>query len=375
VALTARVVSRARHTYSPLVSDPESAQAADQAAQVGSHASLPETAYYYPEPYWLLEEGDWIKGLLLFFDDVAILLPDYMRGRERAADPVLAGALADQGLLRIIEPEWFIDRQMAEEVTHGIVELVEAGTFRRPSERSGFGELSMSRMGAMVDQSLFESVLSQLRDSGLALETRDGVSIPLERGVRTAFLLLLAQYARHTGRRHGLNLHPASNAPRVDEGLRALLEADVMPSRGNVVGFDLETVGVDLEAVPLDELIDYRREHHAEHHEYMRNLRGFVGELSEILDQEQREALYEERAEALRDEAERIKRRLRDAWKRPKTVSSFALGLVGAGWSTASADPWPVVMGNLGGGLLSLLPDRKQGSAYSYLFSVRRDLR
>ena len=38
-----------------------------------------ELAYYYPEPFW--GDGDWIKNLLLFFDGVAVLVPDYMRER------------------------------------------------------------------------------------------------------------------------------------------------------------------------------------------------------------------------------------------------------------------------------------------------------
>ena len=44
-----------------------------------------EFAYYYPEPYWMAREGSWIKSLLLFFDGVAILLPEYMRGIEVAS--------------------------------------------------------------------------------------------------------------------------------------------------------------------------------------------------------------------------------------------------------------------------------------------------
>ena len=44
-----------------------------------------ETAYYYPAPYWVFEESDWVKSLLLFFDDIAILLPNYMHGRTNAS--------------------------------------------------------------------------------------------------------------------------------------------------------------------------------------------------------------------------------------------------------------------------------------------------
>jgi hypothetical protein len=51
-----------------------------------SSGQLNELAYYYPEPYWLAHETSWIKSLLLFFDGIAILLPDYMSGRELVAD-------------------------------------------------------------------------------------------------------------------------------------------------------------------------------------------------------------------------------------------------------------------------------------------------
>ena len=77
---------------------------------------MKDTAYYYPAPYWGAGEGDWIKSLLLFFDDVAILLPDYMRGRRRDADPSLAGPLEEQGLLRILEPKEWIDAEVAEKL-------------------------------------------------------------------------------------------------------------------------------------------------------------------------------------------------------------------------------------------------------------------
>lgn len=70
---------------------------------------MSEIAYYYPERYWLAREGSWIKSLLLFFDGVAILLPDCMSGRELIADPSLAEPLSDRGLLRVLQPEWLID--------------------------------------------------------------------------------------------------------------------------------------------------------------------------------------------------------------------------------------------------------------------------
>lgn len=106
-----------------------------------------EVGYYYPEPYWLTQEGGWIKGLLLFFDQVAILLPEYMRGRHADADPTLVEPLEDQGLLRVIEPEWFVDEATTMKLADIIEALIEGGAFDDLSDGGRFAELSMSRMG------------------------------------------------------------------------------------------------------------------------------------------------------------------------------------------------------------------------------------
>jgi hypothetical protein len=88
-----------------------------------------EVAYYYPAPYWRMGEADFPKSLLLFFDSIAILLPRYMRGREVAADPVLAGPLTDLGYLKVLEPESFVDQEMTEQLAEAMVALITAGAF------------------------------------------------------------------------------------------------------------------------------------------------------------------------------------------------------------------------------------------------------
>ena len=74
-------------------------------------SNIVDVAYIYPAPYWRLSEHDWIKSLLLFFDVVAILLPDYMYGRHHVADPSLAEPLEERGMLRVHEPNDWIDDQ------------------------------------------------------------------------------------------------------------------------------------------------------------------------------------------------------------------------------------------------------------------------
>ena len=77
-----------------------------------------DSAYYYPAPYWDLTDVGWIKSLLLFLYDIAILLPDYMYGRHVIADPILAGPLEERGLLQVLESKTWLDEEVTRVWTH-----------------------------------------------------------------------------------------------------------------------------------------------------------------------------------------------------------------------------------------------------------------
>lgn len=57
----------------------------------------PETAFYYPGVIW--RRGEWVKSLALFFDKVALLVPDYMKDRPMLLDPPIVAGLEEAGLL------------------------------------------------------------------------------------------------------------------------------------------------------------------------------------------------------------------------------------------------------------------------------------
>jgi hypothetical protein len=58
-----------------------------------------ELAFYYPNPMW--SYGNWIKDLVLFFDGIALLVPEHMKERpeELAAmtDIITSGVRASPG--------------------------------------------------------------------------------------------------------------------------------------------------------------------------------------------------------------------------------------------------------------------------------------
>lgn len=166
-----------------------------------------DPAYYYPQPYWAAGETDVMKNLLLFFDGVAILLPRYMSGCEAAADPVLAGPLREKGIMRVLQPETFVDQEVTEALITAVTELVTQGAFdnlERP--KYGYAELSRPRMGWDADVELSEMITEELISRDLARPSEDGVSVPLHPAVRMTFLVLLAQLVRYAGRRAGLSL-------------------------------------------------------------------------------------------------------------------------------------------------------------------------
>jgi len=339
---------------------------------MGSDGLVPETAYYYPEPYWLAQEGGWIKSLLLFFDEVAILLPSYMRGRNVVADPTLAEPLEERGLLRVLEPETFVDEEIATELTEAIEALIRDGAFDGLSKAAGFAELSMSRMGLGVLDTVARRVLDELSARGLAMPTQDGVSIPMHPRIRSIYLVLLAQLARQAGVRSELDLHPVTNGRGATEAFEQLADLAPMPSRGQLVSLDLEVVSVDLDSVPLDEVLEFKQENHREHRRYMENLRTFALELSLLEEVDRARALKDRQAE-LQEQASDLRKRALAAWKSPKDVTGFGLGLAGAAWSVAAHNPVPAALGILGAGL-KMLPSGADGSVYSYLFRASRSL-
>ncbi len=145
-----------------------------------------------------------------------------------------------------------------------------------------------------------------------------------------------------------------------------------MPSRGHVVSFDLETVSVDLDSVPLDDVLAFRRDNAALYRAYMTELRSFALQLS-LVDDVERERMLDDRRAEIEEHARDLTGRVRKAFKNPKKATGFGLGLAGAAWSLATMNPVPAALGLLGA-ITGMAPDKNTGSVYSYLFEARRTL-
>jgi len=338
-------------------------------ADRSEQTTLLDVAYHH-EPYWSAGQGDWIKSLLLFFDGVAVLVPDYMRDRPLFTDPTLAQPLADQGLLHRLSPETLVDQQTAEALTELLDDLLRTDAFDGLDRDTAFAEISHSRLGGTADVGLTEVVLDQLRERGLARHSADGVSIPLHPAVRTFVLVVLPQLLRAPAEAAGYALQPASTRPRTARALMDALDLPGMPTTGHVVAADLEQVTLDLAAVPLDEVLDFRRQHGAQHRAYARDLRQFVRHAA-VLPQADREQAFLDRREALADAADELRRLARTSWRRP--LATFGLGIAGSAVTLASGN----VIGaglSAAGAVLGLRRQSDPASAYTYVLQAQQSL-
>jgi hypothetical protein len=329
--------------------------------------SLPNVAYI-SEPYWHPQEGDRLKSLLLFFDGIALLVPDYIRDRPLRTDPTLAQPLDDLGLLHRLSPESLVDQSVTDSLVDLLDTLLGSGAFDGLDRDADFTELSYSRLGYQADAGLTEVLVDELRQRGLARESKDGVSLPMHPAVRGIVLTALSQLLRGPAEKQGLALQPVYSRPERVRALLATLDQPALPTAGHVVKCDLDEIAVDLSTVPLDETLDFRTEHGLEFRSYARNLREFVRHVA-VLDDDSRAEAFADRREAIADHAHSLRRLSRKAWNRP--LAGFGLGIGGSAVNLFAGNlPGAILAG--AGGLLGLKRQADPGSAYGYLFGVQQ---
>ena len=321
-----------------------------------------EIAFYYPGPMW--RHDDWIKTMILFFDGIGILLPDYLKGKPEREDPAIAIPLREQGLLHVLEPEQIVDKEATEKLFAAMTEVIASRLLDKLDKNGEFHEISYSRMGGYGERQLADQLFQALKEKGFARDSEDGKSIPMQPMVRSLILVLLSQILRPHGEKLGAELSPATDRPQLVRALQELLSLPGAPSAAHVVAMDLETISVDLRLVPMDEVLGFRKEHLAEHRKYIRGVhrltRDFAG-----LPEPAREDELAARQEEIRELAQQIKTASRKAWKQPAT---FALGMTGAFWKYHGHDAIGALFG-VAATVLGLKGTEKVDTgAYSYLF-------
>ncbi len=325
----------------------------------------PEFVFYYPGHRWA--DASWVKSLLLFFDGIALLVPGHKLQEPASVDPEISNPLLEKGLLRVLPAEQMVDAAATQRLADAVGEVIESGRLDALAhDGTAFHELSYSRIGGYGDARIADEILGKLEQRGLALPRANQTAVSLHPTVRVLILVLLAQILRSQGGALGMTLSPATDQGHVIQALTEMLALGRPGSTGNVVSLDLESVGVNLELMPLDEVLDFRRQHLREHRRYAREVRRFVRETS-VLPEVERQEAFKDRREELRDLAEHLASWASREWKRPAT---FALGIAGAGASYAAGSiPGAVIAAARSMLVTASSPD---AGPFSFLFAAKR---
>jgi hypothetical protein len=239
---------------------------------------MQDWAFYYPGPTWV--DSDVIKNMILFFDGLPMLVPDYLHDKPLISDPAVAAGLLQHGLLKQIHPEQFVDKEAAEQLATQMTDIITSGVLDSLETSIEFHELSMSRLGYYGDAGLAQMIFEELANRGLARETPDGKSIPMHPTVRILVLTLLAQILGPRGAGAlNVGLSPWTDRPELIRALFNILNLPGVVTAGHVVQADLTEVGVDLSAVPIEDVLEFRAQNQRSYRVYMRELRRFVREM------------------------------------------------------------------------------------------------
>lgn len=332
---------------------------------------IPEVAFYYPGPVW--DSGDWIKNLILFFDGIALLVPDYIKNKPFTSDPSIATELDKHGLLHILDPKTLIDREATTKLAELMTDVITSGELNAlANDGAPFEQISLSRLGESGDRDLALMILEELKSRGLAKDSEDGNSIPIHPTVRTLILVLLSQILKPQGKSIGLELSPVTERENLFGSLEKLLALhNARNSSGRqVVAFDLKDVGVDLSIFPIDEILDFRKENFRLYRRYALSVKDFVTELNALSD-EQIKDKYEKRHLEIGEIAEELKRISSKAWRNRAT---FAFGLAGIAYSAYSGSTETILTG-IAALLAAYNPPEVKTNDYSYIIKANQKFR
>jgi hypothetical protein len=331
----------------------------------GGNLLLPEIAFYYPGHIW--QSPDWIKSLLLFFDGVGLLVPEYKQQDLEMLAPELVGPLREKGLLHYLIADKVVDKEATQALESILMSLITNGAFDVLKKDNSFEAISMSRLGYDGDHELAEKMHAALKERGLAKDSEDSVSIPLHPTIRYLILTLLAQILRPKGIASGLALSPTTDRFEVAQALTKFLNLPQLSSAGHVVAFDLQHVSVDLAAVPLNEVLGFRTTYRREHREYMESIRRFSQELSQMPEHERAKAFADRKAKLqdLRNDLEKI------AWAAWRKPLSFGLAIAGGFWTVHTGDTIGGLLVGTGALVGGIDAPANQVGAFNFIFSAR----
>jgi len=334
----------------------------------------PEFAHYYADWIWGRQDADWMKSLLLFFDGIALAVPPEMATALIESEAHLAQPLMEQGLLRNYKPELWLGTSYIDQVRdfeQGATKIIQWDAASDQVNIIPMRELIKFPAESYFLNNVYDCVsIEVLARAKFLTDAQSG-----QLGSQTQYMRALL--VGITSRMLIQNIKEVAIQPVINSNGAALFVASMIgPPAGNaqpeiVVG-DLAEVGIDLTVVPLDEVLDFRKQYGSEYRDYSREIREFVLSLS-LMTEDERLTAISARRDELNDRAARLRRIGRESFKRQSVGMGF--GIAGAAWTLVHGDPWGAAFaaGATAAGF-SRRSLRSVGAAYTYILRAAKEL-
>lgn len=370
--------------------------------QASSILLMQEVGLYYPAATWISVE--WIKTLMLFFDQVALLTLDEKHDISSVLDIQNVESFWEKNLIRTFTLAELLDSEVASKFK---AVLQDAATWQALNsigreEQFYYGRkiyFTLNGPEPGLEMMLLRNELMKLIGVGTTYRENEhspqiptyrvggeSPSVPVHIRLWAPLLSVLPQILRAGGLKLAIDLQPITNLYQFTSALERLLKLPGMPSSNLSILFELEQVVLDLSFQPADEIIRFREEHGQRYRAYKNNLRKFVRELSLLNVSEGSRPINErlgemkltadilrsqdftERWEELAVEADELRKLARRWWRRP--LATFGLGIVGAAWKREDS---PSSLNHLAS-TIGTSQNGQVWDAYTYFFSMNHAL-
>ncbi|MHB8241681.1 MAG: hypothetical protein ACYDHN_06785 [Solirubrobacteraceae bacterium] len=362
----------------------------------------------------LLQDGDALKKLLLFFDGLMIFglgpsteadhhapsegfvsiqpqrsLHTGRDGQDLYADtqfPIdeIAGQLIEIGLLNCIDPRGLLAATQVERLLEVLIDLAVAGV-KVNASRTGtpdFVPFEPGALGPLMSDDLLRWTVSELCGLGVAevREFKDLIVFPgrtepgfsvgatpvfVDRQLADAFSFASDQVIRTIAWESDIICSPLRMATPSGDGLPARRW-----SVADLAMLESEVAGIDVSSVSVSDIAGFRAEHASLRRRYVRELRRQAAHL-EGLDQPSTAIAINDIQQELRESSADYRRYARDYFG-PGPVS-VVLGIGGTITSYLAGDPGSAAV-SFAQALNSARRRDAGPSAYTYLFEARRRL-
>jgi hypothetical protein len=359
-------------------------------------------AYCHPESVAI--DPNWLKNLVLFFDEICVLLPDMYREEFFARLDWLATPLIDSGTLHLLRPEDLVNEAVSDSMARIGTALIDIGAFRSQPGKPNF-ELSPPPVGTehelytrlpsvdldalmeytrlspreellshvRIERSTFQrdkpgSLIRRLTEAHLLRPTgRDGESFA-DPVVRASLLALLPLVIRNHATSPLLKeIIPVTDRGDIFGALSKVIDLPPFRRVGEVVQVDIGAIGINTESVPVIDLVAFRAEHQEVYSRYLNTAEDIARKLAESLPDE-RLLILQQREQQVEDELHEL-RKITRQWGRP--LAGISIALSGATWSAIHGDDFiGGALAGLGGLIGFRGPDRRKAKL-NYLFQLQ----